>query len=158
MSEKKKRTTEGRLIQVQMADVLDISGVTMAVAGAAATGAGGTAGASVAITSSSSSSTCTSPSSDTAPAGGNVDWQKRCITLEMQLLRFRLQAGKIRELLAEKVGVGVGVGEWEGGQEGGVGGLGPGRVCGMGGQGGSMGGLDGRQEGGWCWGEWVNLE
>ncbi|XP_063079996.1 pleckstrin homology domain-containing family H member 1, partial [Engraulis encrasicolus] len=74
----------------------------VAVAGAAATGAGGTAGASVAITSS-SSSTCTSPSSDIAPAGGNVDWQKRCITLEMQLLRFRLQAGKIRELLAEKM-------------------------------------------------------
>lgn len=34
---------------------------------------------------------------------GSVDWQKRCIALEMQLLRFRLQAGKIRELLAEKV-------------------------------------------------------
>uniref|UniRef100_A0A665X615 Pleckstrin homology domain containing, family H (with MyTH4 domain) member 1 n=1 Tax=Echeneis naucrates TaxID=173247 RepID=A0A665X615_ECHNA len=33
----------------------------------------------------------------------SVDWQKRCIALEMQLLRFRLQAGKIRELLAEKV-------------------------------------------------------
>uniref|UniRef100_A0A669E574 Pleckstrin homology domain containing, family H (with MyTH4 domain) member 1 n=1 Tax=Oreochromis niloticus TaxID=8128 RepID=A0A669E574_ORENI len=33
----------------------------------------------------------------------SVDWQKRCITLEMQLLRFRLQAGKIRELLAEKM-------------------------------------------------------
>uniref|UniRef100_A0AAX7TVH1 Pleckstrin homology, MyTH4 and FERM domain containing H1 n=1 Tax=Astatotilapia calliptera TaxID=8154 RepID=A0AAX7TVH1_ASTCA len=28
---------------------------------------------------------------------------KRCIALEMQLLRFRLQAGKIRELLAEKM-------------------------------------------------------
>lgn len=34
---------------------------------------------------------------------GSVDWQKRCIALEMQLLRFRLQAGKIRELLAEKM-------------------------------------------------------
>lgn len=33
----------------------------------------------------------------------SVDWQKRCVALEMQLLRFRLQAGKIRELLAEKV-------------------------------------------------------
>uniref|UniRef100_A0A8D3CTI4 Pleckstrin homology domain containing, family H (with MyTH4 domain) member 1 n=1 Tax=Scophthalmus maximus TaxID=52904 RepID=A0A8D3CTI4_SCOMX len=33
----------------------------------------------------------------------DVDWQKRCIALEMQLLRFRLQAGKIRELLAEKM-------------------------------------------------------
>uniref|UniRef100_A0A8C6PGV7 Pleckstrin homology domain containing, family H (with MyTH4 domain) member 1 n=1 Tax=Nothobranchius furzeri TaxID=105023 RepID=A0A8C6PGV7_NOTFU len=29
--------------------------------------------------------------------------RKRCIALEMQLLRFRLQAGKIRELLAEKM-------------------------------------------------------
>uniref|UniRef100_A0A3Q1IR93 Pleckstrin homology, MyTH4 and FERM domain containing H1 n=1 Tax=Anabas testudineus TaxID=64144 RepID=A0A3Q1IR93_ANATE len=33
----------------------------------------------------------------------SVDWQKRCVALEMQLLRFRLQAGKIRELLAEKM-------------------------------------------------------
>lgn len=33
----------------------------------------------------------------------SVDWQKRCVALEMQLLRFRLQAGKIRQLLAEKV-------------------------------------------------------
>lgn len=33
----------------------------------------------------------------------SVDWQKRCVALELQLLRFRLQAGKIRELLAEKV-------------------------------------------------------
>ncbi|KAK2843330.1 hypothetical protein Q7C36_011545 [Tachysurus vachellii] len=32
-----------------------------------------------------------------------MDWQKRCIALEMQLLRFRLQAGKIRQLLAEKM-------------------------------------------------------
>uniref|UniRef100_A0A8C2ZCH0 Pleckstrin homology domain containing, family H (with MyTH4 domain) member 1 n=1 Tax=Cyclopterus lumpus TaxID=8103 RepID=A0A8C2ZCH0_CYCLU len=32
-----------------------------------------------------------------------VDWQKRCVALEMQLLRFRLQAGNIRELLAEKM-------------------------------------------------------
>lgn len=32
-----------------------------------------------------------------------VDWQQRCVALEMQLLRFRIQAGKIRELLAEKV-------------------------------------------------------
>uniref|UniRef100_A0A674EQY1 Pleckstrin homology domain containing, family H (with MyTH4 domain) member 1 n=1 Tax=Salmo trutta TaxID=8032 RepID=A0A674EQY1_SALTR len=34
---------------------------------------------------------------------GIVDWQKHCVALEMQLLRFRLQAGKIRELLAEKM-------------------------------------------------------
>ncbi|XP_017332438.2 pleckstrin homology domain-containing family H member 1 isoform X1 [Ictalurus punctatus] len=33
----------------------------------------------------------------------SIDWQKRCIALEMQLLRFRLQAGKIRQLLAEKM-------------------------------------------------------
>ncbi|KAF0021706.1 hypothetical protein F2P81_026041 [Scophthalmus maximus] len=39
-----------------------------------------------------------------AVGAASVDWQKRCIALEMQLLRFRLQAGKIRELLAEKVG------------------------------------------------------
>lgn len=38
-----------------------------------------------------------------AVAAASVDWQKRCMALEMQLLRFRLQAGKIRELLAEKV-------------------------------------------------------
>ncbi|KFO24191.1 pleckstrin homology domain-containing family H member 1 isoform X1 [Fukomys damarensis] len=35
------------------------------------------------------------------PAG--VDWQKRCLTLETQLFRFRLQASKIRELLADKM-------------------------------------------------------
>ncbi|KAJ3613240.1 hypothetical protein NHX12_019490 [Muraenolepis orangiensis] len=35
--------------------------------------------------------------------GGCVDWHKRCVSLETQLLRFRLQAGKIRELLAEKM-------------------------------------------------------
>lgn len=33
----------------------------------------------------------------------SVDWQQRCVALEVQLLRFRIQAGKIRELLAEKV-------------------------------------------------------
>ncbi|XP_051775721.1 pleckstrin homology domain-containing family H member 1 isoform X2 [Erpetoichthys calabaricus] len=35
--------------------------------------------------------------------GGVVDWQKRCVALESQLLKFRLQASKIRELLAEKM-------------------------------------------------------
>ncbi|XP_022528644.2 pleckstrin homology domain-containing family H member 1 [Astyanax mexicanus] len=38
-----------------------------------------------------------------AVSGASVDWQKRCVSLEMQLLRFRLQAGKIRQLLAEKM-------------------------------------------------------
>ncbi|XP_073720906.1 pleckstrin homology domain-containing family H member 1-like [Misgurnus anguillicaudatus] len=32
-----------------------------------------------------------------------VDWQKRCIALETQLMRFRLQAGNIRHLLAERM-------------------------------------------------------
>uniref|UniRef100_A0A8D0D5I8 Pleckstrin homology domain containing, family H (with MyTH4 domain) member 1 n=1 Tax=Sander lucioperca TaxID=283035 RepID=A0A8D0D5I8_SANLU len=40
---------------------------------------------------------------DRAVRVASVDWQNRCIALEMQLLRFRLQAGKIRELLAEKM-------------------------------------------------------
>ncbi|XP_035116669.1 pleckstrin homology domain-containing family H member 1 isoform X2 [Callithrix jacchus] len=33
----------------------------------------------------------------------SVDWQKRCVALETQLFRFRLQASKIRELLADKM-------------------------------------------------------
>lgn len=37
----------------------------------------------------------------------SVDWQKRCIALETQLMRFRLQAGNIRHLLAERVKEGV---------------------------------------------------
>nr|XP_036859221.1 pleckstrin homology domain-containing family H member 1 isoform X1 [Manis javanica] len=32
-----------------------------------------------------------------------IDWQKRCLALETQLFRFRLQASKIRELLADKM-------------------------------------------------------
>ena len=36
----------------------------------------------------------------------SMDWQKRCLALETQLFRFRLQAGKIRELLADKVSSG----------------------------------------------------
>ncbi|XP_030308127.1 pleckstrin homology domain-containing family H member 1 [Calypte anna] len=32
-----------------------------------------------------------------------MDWQKRCLALESQLFKFRLQATKIRELLAEKM-------------------------------------------------------
>ncbi|XP_053553811.1 pleckstrin homology domain-containing family H member 1 [Bombina bombina] len=35
--------------------------------------------------------------------GACIDWQKRCLTLETQLYKFRLQATKIRELLAEKM-------------------------------------------------------
>ncbi|KAK7142063.1 hypothetical protein R3I94_011682 [Phoxinus phoxinus] len=33
----------------------------------------------------------------------SVDWQNRCIALETQLMRFRLQAGNIRHLLAERM-------------------------------------------------------
>uniref|UniRef100_A0A8C3LMZ2 Pleckstrin homology, MyTH4 and FERM domain containing H1 n=1 Tax=Chrysolophus pictus TaxID=9089 RepID=A0A8C3LMZ2_CHRPC len=35
--------------------------------------------------------------------GSCMDWQKRCLALESQLFKFRLQASKIRELLAEKM-------------------------------------------------------
>ncbi|KAM9067939.1 pleckstrin homology domain-containing family H member 2 isoform X1 [Sarcophilus harrisii] len=34
---------------------------------------------------------------------GTVNWKERCMALESQLMRFRLQASKIRELLAEKM-------------------------------------------------------
>ncbi|XP_067901278.1 pleckstrin homology domain-containing family H member 2 isoform X2 [Heterodontus francisci] len=34
---------------------------------------------------------------------GDIDWKERCMTLESQLLKFRVQASKIRELLAEKM-------------------------------------------------------
>eukprot|EP00058_Branchiostoma_floridae_P024667 XP_002610157.1 hypothetical protein BRAFLDRAFT_77092 [Branchiostoma floridae] len=33
---------------------------------------------------------------------GDVDWKARCLTLEGQLIRFKSQASRIRELLAEK--------------------------------------------------------
>ncbi|XP_010210496.1 PREDICTED: pleckstrin homology domain-containing family H member 1 [Tinamus guttatus] len=39
----------------------------------------------------------------TVEDGGCMDWQKRCLALESQLFKFRLQAGKIREILAEKM-------------------------------------------------------
>ncbi|XP_061481371.1 pleckstrin homology domain-containing family H member 2 isoform X2 [Rhineura floridana] len=34
---------------------------------------------------------------------GTINWKERCIALESQLIKFRLQASKIRELLAEKM-------------------------------------------------------
>nr|XP_035929602.1 pleckstrin homology domain-containing family H member 2 isoform X3 [Halichoerus grypus] len=34
---------------------------------------------------------------------GPVDWKERCVALESQLMKFRVQASKIRELLAEKM-------------------------------------------------------
>uniref|UniRef100_A0A4W3GV47 Pleckstrin homology, MyTH4 and FERM domain containing H2 n=1 Tax=Callorhinchus milii TaxID=7868 RepID=A0A4W3GV47_CALMI len=36
-------------------------------------------------------------------AAGDIDWKERCMSLESQLLKFRIQASKIRELLAEKM-------------------------------------------------------
>ncbi|KAI6068060.1 Pleckstrin-like proteiny domain-containing family H member 1 [Aix galericulata] len=39
----------------------------------------------------------------TVENGSCADWQKRCVALESQLFKFRLQASKIRELLAEKM-------------------------------------------------------
>lgn len=36
----------------------------------------------------------------------SMDWQKRYLALETQLVRFRLQASKIRELLSDKVSSG----------------------------------------------------
>ncbi|XP_042669486.1 pleckstrin homology domain-containing family H member 1 isoform X2 [Centrocercus urophasianus] len=39
----------------------------------------------------------------TEERGSCMDWQKRCLALESQLFKFRLQASKIRELLAEKM-------------------------------------------------------
>nr|XP_023660152.1 pleckstrin homology domain-containing family H member 2 isoform X1 [Paramormyrops kingsleyae]XP_023660153.1 pleckstrin homology domain-containing family H member 2 isoform X1 [Paramormyrops kingsleyae] len=35
--------------------------------------------------------------------GAQADWKERCIALETQLLKFRVQASRIRELLAEKM-------------------------------------------------------
>ncbi|GAB1301372.1 Pleckstrin homology domain-containing family H member 2 [Apodemus speciosus] len=34
---------------------------------------------------------------------GLIDWKERCVALEAQLMKFRVQASKIRELLADKV-------------------------------------------------------
>uniref|UniRef100_A0A8B9BT20 Pleckstrin homology domain-containing family H member 2 n=1 Tax=Anser brachyrhynchus TaxID=132585 RepID=A0A8B9BT20_9AVES len=42
---------------------------------------------------------------DLSEPEGTVNWKERCLTLESQLMKFRLQASKIRELLAEKVGL-----------------------------------------------------
>lgn len=33
----------------------------------------------------------------------NIDWKERCRVLEASLYKFKQQAGRIRELLAEKV-------------------------------------------------------
>lgn len=32
-----------------------------------------------------------------------IDWKERCVALEAQLMKFRVQASKIRELLADKM-------------------------------------------------------
>ncbi|KAG8443617.1 hypothetical protein GDO86_008966 [Hymenochirus boettgeri] len=40
---------------------------------------------------------------ETSEPEGPIDWEERCITLESQLMKFRIQANRIRELLAEKM-------------------------------------------------------
>ncbi|EMP42589.1 Retrovirus-related Pol polyprotein from transposon 17.6 [Chelonia mydas] len=42
---------------------------------------------------------------DFSESEGAGNWKERCVTLESQLMKFRLQASKIRELLAEKYAV-----------------------------------------------------
>uniref|UniRef100_A0A4W3JA20 Pleckstrin homology domain containing, family H (with MyTH4 domain) member 1 n=1 Tax=Callorhinchus milii TaxID=7868 RepID=A0A4W3JA20_CALMI len=46
---------------------------------------------------------CARTMEEVMESGSGVNWHKRCVTLEAQLFRFRLQASKIRELLAEKM-------------------------------------------------------
>ncbi|XP_053568260.1 pleckstrin homology domain-containing family H member 2 [Bombina bombina] len=40
---------------------------------------------------------------DLCESEGDIDWEERCMTLESQLIKFRIQANRIRELLAEKM-------------------------------------------------------
>ncbi|XP_021508510.1 pleckstrin homology domain-containing family H member 2 [Meriones unguiculatus] len=40
---------------------------------------------------------------DPSEPEGPIDWKERCIALEAQLMKFRVQASKIRELLADKM-------------------------------------------------------
>ncbi|XP_064365659.1 pleckstrin homology domain-containing family H member 2 isoform X2 [Dromaius novaehollandiae] len=40
---------------------------------------------------------------DLSEPEGTINWKERCLTLETQLMKFRIQASKIRELLAEKM-------------------------------------------------------
>lgn len=37
------------------------------------------------------------------PTSAGVDWQQRCIQLELELHQFRMQAGRVRDLLRDKV-------------------------------------------------------
>jgi len=38
------------------------------------------------------------------PPPASVDWQQRCVELELELHQFRMQAGRVRDLLRDKVG------------------------------------------------------
>ncbi|KAM8947352.1 pleckstrin homology domain-containing family H member 2 isoform 2-T2 [Pelodytes ibericus] len=40
---------------------------------------------------------------EVSESDGAIDWEERCITLEGQLMKFRIQANRIRELLADKM-------------------------------------------------------
>jgi hypothetical protein len=41
---------------------------------------------------------------DLATAAGGINWQERCLELQLELHRFKHQAGRVRDLLREKVG------------------------------------------------------
>jgi hypothetical protein len=41
---------------------------------------------------------------DLASAAGGINWQERCLELQLELHRFRHQAGRVRDMLREKVG------------------------------------------------------
>lgn len=41
---------------------------------------------------------------DLATASGGINWQERCLELQLELHRFRHQAGRVRDMLREKVG------------------------------------------------------
>ncbi|KAJ9584008.1 hypothetical protein L9F63_021651 [Diploptera punctata] len=40
---------------------------------------------------------------DLASAAGGINWQERCLELQLELHRFRHQAGRVRDMLREKV-------------------------------------------------------
>lgn len=41
---------------------------------------------------------------DLATAAGGINWQERCLELQLELHRSRHQAGRVRDMLREKVG------------------------------------------------------
>jgi len=41
---------------------------------------------------------------DVSATAGGINWQERCLELQLELHRFRHQAGRVRDMLREKVG------------------------------------------------------